>query len=77
VAAPEFPARWVMATITNALLKSTKISAMGRNRIDVPKPAIVPTNMDIKAAIKNNNIIINSFIILIWDFFYYKMIIHF
>jgi hypothetical protein len=51
-----------MATSTSALLKSTKISAMGRKMVDVPNPATVPITIEIKAAKRNNNSITISLI---------------
>ena len=42
-----------MATNTNAVLKSTKYDANGRNIVDEPNPAIVPIISDKKPIRKN------------------------
>ena len=54
-----FQKRWNIATRINAVLKSTKNREIGRKIVEEPKPAMVPTISERKAAIKNR-ISVNS-----------------
>jgi hypothetical protein len=49
---PRLPNRWDIATSISAVSKSTKNKARGRNIVEDPNPATVPTTSDIKATMK-------------------------
>lgn len=51
---PKLPNKWDIATRINAVWKSTKNKARGKNIVDEPNPATAPITSDKKATMKNN-----------------------
>lgn len=69
---PRLPNMWKKATRVNAVLKSTKNKARGKNIVEEPNPTIVPITSAMKAEMKNNNSAMQD----IFQMFYKSILIY-